>query len=87
MGILADTNYSHPTMDGRSGLLRSIEKFDVDKGFRFSTYTTIWIKAVVLKFISKRCAPVHVLPLAIVWNVCLWNVFVNILTLHWTEAE
>ncbi|KAJ7529610.1 hypothetical protein O6H91_15G058300 [Diphasiastrum complanatum] len=46
--------------DGRSGLLRSIEKFDVDKGFRFSTYATVWIKAAVFRFISKRCAPVHV---------------------------
>ncbi|KAJ7529609.1 hypothetical protein O6H91_15G058200 [Diphasiastrum complanatum] len=46
--------------DGRAGLLRSIEKFDVDRGFRFSTYASFWIKTAVIRSMSKRCAPVHV---------------------------
>jgi len=39
------------TQAGRIGLMRSAEKFDVDRGFRFSTYALFWIKQSVQRLV------------------------------------
>lgn len=40
--------------EGILGLIKAIEKFDVTKGFKFSTYATHWIKNFVLKAIYLK---------------------------------
>lgn len=40
--------------EGILGLIKAIEKFDVEKGFKFSTYATHWIKNFILKAIYLK---------------------------------
>ncbi|MCL1986149.1 MAG: RNA polymerase factor sigma-32 [Betaproteobacteria bacterium] len=37
--------------EGNVGLMRAVNKFDPDKGIKFSYYAAFWIKAYILKFI------------------------------------
>lgn len=40
--------------EGNFGLMHAIDKFDVDKGFRFSTYAVWWIKQSISKAIISK---------------------------------
>lgn len=39
---------------GHIGLLRAIDKFDPDRGHRFSTYAVTWIRQVILRALRRR---------------------------------
>lgn len=40
--------------EGNCGLMKAVDKFEVKKGFRFSTYATFWIKQAISRAIMEQ---------------------------------
>jgi RNA polymerase primary sigma factor len=59
-------NLGLPLMDlineGNMGLIRAVEKFDVDRGFKFISYARWWIRHFILKAIFEQSSSIK-LPL------------------------
>ncbi len=49
--------------EGSFGLIQAVERFDPDRGFKFSTYATWWIRQTITRGIANTCRairlPVH----------------------------
>jgi RNA polymerase sigma factor (sigma-70 family) len=57
-------SFSDLTQEGNTGLLKAVDRFDPDRGFRFSTYAVWWIRHAIGRALSDRGReirlPVHV---------------------------
>lgn len=46
--------------EGNLGLIKAVEKFDYQKGFKFSTYATLWIRQAITRAIADQARTIRI---------------------------
>lgn len=46
--------------EGNMGLMRAVDKFDYEKGFKFSTYATLWIRQAITRAVADQARTIRI---------------------------
>ena len=58
--------------EGNIGLIKAVEKFEYKKGFKFSTYSTWWIRQSINRAIANQSKTIRI-PVHIIESICKIN--------------
>ncbi|MCS7214988.1 MAG: sigma-70 family RNA polymerase sigma factor [Thermodesulfovibrio sp.] len=58
--------------EGNIGLMKAVEKFEYKKGFKFSTYSTWWIRQSINRAIAEYSKTIRI-PVHVIDNICKIN--------------